>query len=67
MVALKRLIFAVAIFTVIVVMALRGCPRVRKRAGMAHDLTAQSWPSSHFGASDPLEENDLSQVSGFAL
>ena len=34
---MKRLIVAVIIFTVVIVMALRGCPRVRKRANIAHD------------------------------
>jgi hypothetical protein len=33
---LKRLIVAVVILAVIVVMALRGCPRVRRSAGMTH-------------------------------
>ncbi len=33
---LKRLIVAVVILAVIVVMALRGCPRVRRSAGIAH-------------------------------
>ena len=34
---MKRLIVAVVIFTVIVVMALRGCPRVRRSASIAGD------------------------------
>ena len=34
---LKKLIVAVAILAVIVVMALRGCPRVRRSAGITHD------------------------------
>jgi hypothetical protein len=36
---MKRLIVAVVIFIVIVVMALRGCPKVRRSAGMAYDST----------------------------
>ncbi len=34
---MKRLAVAVVILAVIVVMALRGCPRVRRSAGIAHD------------------------------
>ena len=34
---MKRLIVAVVILAVIVVMALRGCPRIRKSAGIADD------------------------------
>ncbi len=33
---MRRLIVAVVVLAVIVVMALRGCPRVRRSAGMAH-------------------------------
>ena len=32
----KKLIVAVVILAIIVVMALRGCPRVRRSAGIAH-------------------------------
>ncbi|MCL5022598.1 MAG: hypothetical protein M1497_04385 [Nitrospirae bacterium] len=34
---MKRLIVAVVILVVVIVMALRGCPRGRRSAGMAHD------------------------------
>ncbi len=34
---MKRVIIAVVILAVIVVMALRGCPRVRRSAGMGHE------------------------------
>ena len=34
---MKKLIVAVVILAVIVVMALRGCPRVRRSAGVAPD------------------------------
>lgn len=33
----KRLIFAVVILAVIVVMALRGCPRIRRSGSITHD------------------------------
>ncbi len=39
---MKRLIVAVVILAVIVVMALRGCPRVRRSAGIAHDSATAS-------------------------
>jgi hypothetical protein len=35
---IKRLIVAVVVLAVIIVMALRGCPRIRRSASIAHDL-----------------------------
>jgi hypothetical protein len=37
MMKIKRLIVAMVILAVIVVMAFRGCPRVRRSAGIAYD------------------------------
>jgi hypothetical protein len=47
---MKRLIVIVVILAVIVVMALRGCPRARRSAGISHnpataDLTGIARPS----------------------
>jgi len=41
---IKRLIVIVVILTVIVVMALRGCPRARRSAGIARNSTTAFVP-----------------------
>jgi hypothetical protein len=39
---MKRLLVIVVILAVIVAMALRGCPRIRKTTGVAHDSATAS-------------------------
>jgi hypothetical protein len=60
----KRLIVAVVVLAVIVVMALRGCPRMRRSAGIAND-TAMAVVSDSAGGlcrSSFYSVKDISRV-----
>lgn len=48
MAKLKRLIFAAVILAVIVVMALRGCPRSRRGKRLAYDPSTTGVTGMHF-------------------